>query len=130
MPGGAPNGAAPGSAYDSITKCWKDIMRKGMVSLLTLASMAISAAAYAAPDMQALADKSGCLSCHSVQNKIVGPAFADVAAKYKCDADAPARLAQKVREGGKGVWGRIPMPPHPNLKEEEAQQLVAWVLSR
>ncbi|WP_426397601.1 c-type cytochrome [Ralstonia sp. R-29] len=105
-------------------------MRKGMFLLLTLASTAISTAAYAAPDMQALADKSGCFSCHSVQNKIVGPAFADVAAKYKGDADAPARLAQKVREGGKGVWGRIPMPPHPNLKEEEAQQLVAWVLSR
>ncbi len=105
-------------------------MQTGMLSLLTLASMAISAAAYAAPDMQALADKSGCFSCHSVQNKIVGPAFADVAAKYKGDAEAPARLAQKVREGGKGVWGRIPMPPHPSLKEEEAQQLVAWVLSR
>ncbi len=106
------------------------MMRNGMVSLLAMVSAAIGAAsAHAAPDMQALAEKSGCFSCHSMQTKVVGPAFVEVAAKYKGDADAPARLAQKVREGGKGVWGRIPMPPHPNLKEDEAKQLVAWVLS-
>ncbi len=102
----------------------------GYVSLLALASTAICAtSAYAAPDMQALAEKSGCFSCHRMQTKVVGPAFVDVAAKYKGDAEAPARLAQKVREGGKGAWGRIPMPPHPNLKEDEALQLVNWVLS-
>lgn len=105
-------------------------MRNGVFSLLTLVSAATCAAgAHAAPDMQALAEKSGCFSCHSVQNKVVGPAFVDVAAKYKGDAEAPTRLAQKVRAGGKGVWGRIPMPPHPELKEDEARQLVAWVLS-
>ncbi|CAJ0695514.1 hypothetical protein R11007_02228 [Ralstonia holmesii] len=106
------------------------IMRNGVFSLLAVACAAIGAApAHAAPDMQALADKSGCFSCHSMHAKIVGPAFADVAAKYKGDADAPTRLAQKVREGGKGTWGRIPMPAHPDLKEDEAKQLVAWVLS-
>ncbi|WP_092970654.1 c-type cytochrome [Ralstonia sp. NFACC01] len=106
------------------------IMRNGVFSLLAVACAAIGAApAHAAPDMQALADRSGCFSCHSMHAKIVGPAFADVAAKYKGDADAPTRLAQKVRDGGKGTWGRIPMPPHPNLKEDEAKQLVAWVLS-
>ena len=109
------------------------IMRNGMFSLLAVAAVAAAAIgatpAHATPDMKALADKSGCFSCHSMHAKIVGPAFADVAAKYKGDADAPTRLAQKVREGGKGTWGRIPMPPHPNLKEDEAKQLVAWVLS-
>lgn len=106
------------------------MMRNGVVSLLALASTAFCVAgAHAAPDMQALAEKSGCFSCHAMHSKIVGPAFADVAAKYKGDADAPAKLAQKVREGGKGAWGRIPMPPHPNLKEDEAKALVAWVLS-
>jgi cytochrome c len=105
-------------------------MFNGYFSLLALASTAICAtSAHAAPDMQALAEKSGCFSCHSMQTKVVGPAFVDVAAKYKGDAEAPARLAQKVREGGKGAWGRIPMPPHPNLKEDEALQLVNWVLS-
>jgi len=114
----------------SVMEYWKVIMRNRVVSLLALASAAICAApVHAAPDMQALAEKSGCFSCHSVQNKIVGPAFADVAAKYKGDAEAPARLAKKVREGGKGTWGRIPMPPHPNLSEDDARQLVAWVLS-
>lgn len=106
------------------------IMRNGVFSLLAVASAAVGAtSAHAAPDMQALAEKSGCFSCHSMHSKIVGPAFADVAAKYKGDADALPKLAQKVREGGKGAWGRIPMPPHPNLKEDEAKQLVAWVLS-
>ncbi|CAJ0796230.1 hypothetical protein LMG19083_02836 [Ralstonia psammae] len=106
------------------------IMRNGVFSLLAVASAAIGAApAHATPDMQALAEKSGCFSCHSMHAKIVGPAFADVAAKYKGDADAAAKLAQKVRDGGKGAWGRIPMPAHPNLKEDEAKQLVAWVLS-
>jgi cytochrome c len=106
------------------------ITRNGVFSLLALAAAALGAApAHAAPDMQALAEKSGCFSCHSMKTKLVGPAFADVAAKYKGDADAPAKLAQKVREGGKGVWGRIPMPPHPNLKDDEARQLVAWILS-
>lgn len=106
------------------------MMCNGYFSLLALASAAIwTGSAHAAPDMQALAEKSGCFSCHSMQTKVIGPAFVDVAAKYKGDADAPARLAQKVREGGKGTWGRIPMPPHPNLKEDEARQLVNWVLS-
>lgn len=106
------------------------MMGNGYFSLLVLASAALcTTGAHAAPDMQALAEKSGCFSCHSMQTKVIGPAFVDVAAKYKGDADAPARLAQKVREGGKGTWGRIPMPPHPNLKEDEARQLVNWVLS-
>ncbi|GCB03527.1 c-type cytochrome [Ralstonia sp. SET104] len=106
------------------------IMRNGVFSLLAVVCAATAAAsAHAAPDMQAMAEKSGCFSCHSMHSKIVGPAFADVAAKYNGDANASAKLAQKVREGGKGVWGRIPMPPHPNLKEDEAKQLVAWVLS-
>lgn len=106
------------------------ITRNGVFLLVALASAAIGAVpAHAAPDMQALAEKSGCFSCHAMHSKIVGPAFADVAAKYKGDAEAPARLAQKVRDGGKGTWGRIPMPPHPNLKEDEAKELVAWVLS-
>lgn len=89
---------------------------------------AVATPAGATPDMQALAEKSGCFSCHSMQNKLVGPGFAEVAAKYKGDSEAPAKLARKIREGGKGSWGRIPMPPHSNLKEAEAQQLANWVL--
>ncbi len=76
-----------------------------------------------------LAKQKNCLACHSVDKKVVGPAYKDVAAKYAGDADAPARLAKKVREGGTGVWGKIPMPANPKVSQAEAEQLVKWVLS-
>lgn len=95
---------------------------------LALALALAPATSHAAPDMQAMAEKSGCFSCHGMQNKVIGPGFAEVAAKYKGDGEAAARLARKIQEGGKGNWGRIPMPPHPGLKEAEARQLADWVL--
>ena len=76
-----------------------------------------------------LAKAKNCLSCHAVDKKLVGPAYKDVAAKYKGDAGAPAKLAAKVKAGGKGVWGEIPMPPN-NVTDDEAKKLVAWVLSQ
>jgi len=76
-----------------------------------------------------LAKQKNCLACHSVDKKVMGPAYKDVAAKYANDPDAPARLAKKVREGGTGVWGKIPMPANPKVSEAEAQALVKWVLS-
>ena len=76
-----------------------------------------------------LAKSKNCLSCHSVDKKLVGPAYKDVAAKYKGDAKAPAMLAAKVKAGGKGAWGEIPMPPN-NVTDDEAKKLVAWVLSQ
>jgi len=79
--------------------------------------------------MTALAQKSGCMACHGVANKIVGPAFAEVAKKYKGQDEAAGKLAAKVKAGGQGVWGNIPMPPHGHLKDEDIQSLVNWVLS-
>ena len=76
----------------------------------------------------ALAEKSGCLACHGLNNKIVGPGFNEVAAKYK-DQDATAKLVKKVKNGGDGVWGQIPMPPQSNLKDDEIKSLVQWILS-
>ncbi len=76
----------------------------------------------------ALAEKSGCLACHGVNNKIVGPGFNEVAEKYK-GQDVTAKLVKKIRNGGDGVWGQIPMPPQTNLKDEEIQSLVQWILS-
>ncbi|MCT9123016.1 c-type cytochrome [Cupriavidus gilardii] len=90
--------------------------------------LVLAGSAHAAPDIKALADKNGCFSCHGMQGKLIGPGFAEVAAKYKADGEAAGKLARKIQEGGKGVWGRIPMPPHPSLKDEEAKQLAAWVL--
>jgi len=76
-----------------------------------------------------LAKQKNCLACHSVDKKIVGPAYKDVAAKYAGDASAPAKLAKKVREGGTGVWGKAVMPANPKVSEAEADSLVKWILS-
>ena len=78
---------------------------------------------------RALATESGCLACHGVSNKIVGPAFSDIAAKYKGQADSGQKLAGKVRNGSTGVWGQIPMPPQPQLKDDDIKTIVAWILS-
>ena len=78
---------------------------------------------------QKLAQKHACMSCHQVDRKVVGPAFADVAKKYKGDAQAEANLVQAVKKGGKGVWGPVGMPPHPQVPEADVQTIVKWVLS-
>ena len=77
---------------------------------------------------EALAKAKNCFSCHNVDKKVVGPSYKDVAAKYKGDAKAVDTLAGKIKAGGKGVWGPIPMPPN-NVTPEEAKKLATWVLS-
>ncbi|MCM2288629.1 MAG: c-type cytochrome [Sulfuritalea sp.] len=74
-----------------------------------------------------LAAKSGCLTCHAVDKKLIGPAFKDVANKYK--ASDEAMLMAKVKAGGKGVWGPIPMPPNAAVKDEDIKTLVNWILA-
>lgn len=78
----------------------------------------------------ALAKVRNCMSCHTVDRKVVGPAYKDVAAKYRGDKAAPARLATKVIQGGGGVWGVVKMPSNPQVNEAEAKKLVAWILSQ
>ena len=77
-----------------------------------------------------LAKQKNCLACHAIDKKLVGPSYKDVAAKYKGDKDAAAKLAKKIREGGVGVWGQVPMPANPQVNEQEAQSLAKWVLSQ
>ena len=86
----------------------------------------------AAADLE-LAKKSGCLACHSVEKKVVGPAWKDVAARYKGDANAKATLVEKVKKGGKGNWtdvtGGAPMPPYsPRVADADIEKLVDFVL--
>ena len=77
-----------------------------------------------------LAKKSGCLACHSVDKKVVGPAWKDVSAKYKGNAEMKAKLVDKVKKGGKGVWGEVPMPPYsPRVADADIDTLVTFVLS-
>ncbi len=94
-----------------------------------LAGLALLASPLAQAS-DALVQKGGCLACHTKDKKVVGPAFKDVAAKYKGQVDAPAKLADKVRKGGAGVWGPIPMPPNgaDKLNDAELKAVVEWIL--
>ena len=92
-------------------------------------SAGLLASAGNAQASEAMAKKYNCLACHSVDKKLVGPAYKDVAAKYKGDAGAEAKLIAKVKNGGAGVWGQIPMPPNASVPDADVKALVKWVLS-
>jgi cytochrome c len=77
-----------------------------------------------------LLKKSGCTACHANDKKVVGPAYKDVAAKYKSDAAAATKLAEKVKKGGQGVWGPVPMPPNPAVSDADIKTMIAYVLAR
>jgi cytochrome c len=106
------------------------MMKKLMLTVAPAALLLMSGAAAAEDSGMALAQKNACLSCHSVDKKIVGPAYKDVAKKYAGDKGAAAKLAAKVKAGGKGVWGQVPMPPNPQVKDEDLKKIIAWVLSQ
>ena len=78
---------------------------------------------------QELAQKKNCMACHAIAQKVIGPPYKEVAAKYAGQADAVARLSQKVMKGGSGVWGVVPMPANPQVNEAEARQIVQWILT-
>ena len=108
-------------------------MNPGWIGILA-AVLFFTSAAPALAD-EALARKSGCFECHSVDKKVIGPPFRDVAAKYRHDSRARADLFDKVRDGGKGngtqMTGGVPMPPFSGrLTATEIEQLVAWILGR
>jgi cytochrome c len=77
-----------------------------------------------------LAQASGCMTCHAVDKKLIGPSYKEVAAKYRNDKDAEAALFKKVKAGGKGVWGEMPMPPNAHVKDEDIHAIVKWILSQ
>lgn len=89
-----------------------------------------SNSAFAAANGAELAQKNGCMACHSMDKKVLGPAFKDVAKKYKGNADAVAMLSKKIKDGSSGVWGPIPMPPNgPRVSDADIKVLAAWVLA-
>lgn len=91
-----------------------------------VAAAAVVAAAPAMANMD-LAKAKNCTSCHAVDKKLVGPSYQEVSAKYKGQADAEAKLIDKVKKGGVGVYGQIPMPPN-QVTDAEAKTLVQWIL--
>ncbi len=83
-----------------------------------------------ADDGKALAAKYQCMTCHKAEGKLLGPSYQDVAAKYKGDAEALDKLTAKVRNGGKGVWGSMPMPPNKSISDEDLKTVVNWILTQ
>ncbi len=97
------------------------------IALATLATLAV--AALPALANEELAKKHACTACHAIDKKLVGPGYKEVAAKYKGDAKAEAMLVEKVKKGGVGVWGQVPMPPNSAVPDADVKTLVKWVLS-
>lgn len=103
-------------------------MKRILVAIASLAAgLAVSTPALA--DLK-LATAKNCMACHTIDKKLVGPAYKDVAAKYAGQKDAAAKLEAKVMKGGAGVWGPVPMPANTQVNAAEAKTLVAWVLSQ
>jgi cytochrome c len=97
------------------------------ILLAVIASSALVSGAASASEQ--LAREKNCLACHAVDSKLIGPGYKEVAAKYKGDKSAEAKLATKIMKGGSGVWGQIPMPANPQVSAAEAKELAKWVLS-
>jgi cytochrome c len=93
------------------------------------ASLTAASGPLLAADAQALLKEKACLSCHTVDKKLVGPAYKEVAAKYKSRKDGEAYLVKKIKEGSTGVWGPIPMPPNGTVSDGEAKTLAKYILT-
>ena len=100
-------------------------MKRALFALV--AAVSVTAPAFAD---QALATAKNCMACHSIDKKLVGPSFKDIAKKYAGDKAAADKLADKVVKGGSGAWGPVPMPANPQVSADESKKLVAWILAQ
>jgi len=103
-------------------------MKSIIISLVATAGLVVAGSALAA-DMPAVAKKNNCTACHAIDKKVVGPAWMDVAKKYKGDATAGAKLSEKIAKGGSGVWGAMPMPANPKVTDAERKEIVDFILA-
>jgi len=95
-----------------------------------VAGVALAAAGLAhAQSPEDLLKKHSCTTCHAIDKKVVGPAYHDVATKYRGDAKAPAMLMEKVKKGGAGTWGPVPMPPNPSVPDADIKTMVTYILA-
>ena len=100
------------------------------IPLVLMFSAGFLVSTQALADGAALARKSGCMACHTVDSRMVGPSFKEIAAKYKGDKEAAKTLARKVRTGGSGSFGSTPMLPAPaSVSDDDIRKIVAWILS-
>ena len=102
-------------------------MKSVAVVVLGVAGALVAAPAVASEE---LAKKHACFACHAVDKKLVGPSYKDVAAKYRADKGADAKLFDKVKKGGTGVWGQVPMPPNGAVPDADVKALVKWIMSQ
>ncbi|MBC7416049.1 MAG: c-type cytochrome, partial [Herminiimonas sp.] len=110
--------AAPGKAVAPVTAAAADATVSAPAGAAAIAGKGI-----------ALLNQNGCVACHGMTNKVVGPGFKEVMDKYKTDAGAQTRLEAKVKNGGSGVWGPIPMPSQATIKDEDIKSMVRWILT-
>jgi len=104
---------------------------KRLANIAAVAALVVALpAASPARANEELAKKHACFACHAVDKKLVGPAYKDVAAKYRGDASAEAKLVDKVKKGSQGTWGQVPMPPNSNVPDADVRALVKWILSQ
>jgi len=106
-------------------------MKRIMTLVAAAAAATLASGAHAADPAaaEALAKNSGCFACHTVDKKLVGPSYKEIADRYRSDKTAEANLIKKVKAGGKGAWGDIPMSPNAHVKDEDIKTLVQWILS-
>ena len=102
-------------------------MKPVVLGLAVAATLAAGPVAAQNPDE--LLKKFGCTACHAIDKKLVGPAYKDVAKKYAGQKDAEANLIKKVKAGGSGVWGQVPMPPNPQVPDGDLKAMVGYVLT-
>jgi cytochrome c len=114
--------------YHSRVSKLPGIVMKTTLTLLAVATLAASGTALADAG-EDLLKKSGCTACHAVDKRVIGPGYQEVAAKYKGDAGAAAKLQDKVKKGGSGVWGQVPMPPNTQVSDADVKTLVAYILA-
>jgi cytochrome c len=103
-------------------------MKRIATAVVATASLLLASAAIA-DQLEDMMKKNGCNACHSEDKKIIGPSYKDVAAKYKGDATAVAKLSDKVKKGGSGVWGPIPMPPNTQVNDADIKKMVELILA-
>jgi cytochrome c len=120
-------GEFPNPLFNLINLKGEPSMKK-MTAIALMSATLLAGVSVTASANEALAKKNGCLACHAVDHKVVGPAYKDVAAKYK-GQDVEDKLVEKVKKGGAGAWGAVPMPANAKVSDADLHTLVKWILS-
>jgi cytochrome c551/c552 len=108
------------------TTSYEDMDRAGLPAE---ALAKVAAPPAEAPGVEGMLAKYACTACHTVDTQGIGPSFAEVAAKYRGQKDAVGKLAEKVKNGGSGAWGQVPMPPNPSLADKDLHTIIEWILA-